>query len=341
MLAKNDNLWGKPRKFYRVISVVFGILIFIADELLPQGVSVGEAYCALVLIGLVGRDKPLILVSAIGGTILTIVGVFVSAPESQLWIVEINRVLSIFMVWLTAVFSLMLLKSVERQEESEEIKIAYQMLKKETTFVKLNRDIAILVNSKQPLKDDIGKSLRLICLETGWPVGHLYFMDNEKDILNPTGIWHLEDPKQFESFKKVTEATPLRFGEGLPGRVLASGKADWIIDVSKDKNFPRARQAVEIGVRAGFAFPIFIDTKVIGVMEFFSVEALEPDPRLLEVMESVGFLLGRIFERHQAYLRKEEYVEHLKSLYDRLDSVQEVDGKRKAEGTHDKLRDGL
>ena len=341
MLAKNDNLWGKPRKFYRAISVVFGILIFVADELLPQGVSVGEAYSALVLIGLVGKDKPLILVSAIGGTILTIVGVFVSAPESQLWIVEINRVLSIFMVWLTAVFSLMLLKSVEQQEESEEIKIAYQMLKKETSFLKLNRDIAILVSTKQPIKDDIGESLRLICMETGWPVGHLYLMDNEKDILNPTGIWHLEDPKQFESFKKVTEATPLRFGEGLPGRVLASGKAEWIIDVSKDKNFPRARQAVEIGVRAGFAFPILIESKVIGVMEFFSEEALELDPKLLEVMESVGFLLGRIFERHQAYLRKEEYMEHLKSLYDRLDSVREVDDKRKAEGTHDKLKDGL
>ena len=342
MIAKNDNLWGKPRKFYRVISLIFGILIFVADELLPLGVSVGEAYCALVLIGLVGKDKPLILVSAVGGTILTIVGVFVSPPESQLWIVEINRVLSIFMVWLTAIFSLMLLKSVEQQEESEEIKIAYQMLKKETAFVKLNRDIAILVNTKQPIKDDIKNSLRLICLETGWPVGHLYFVDNEKDILNPTEIWHLEDPKQFEPFKKVTEATPLHFGEGLPGRVLASGKAEWIIDVSKDKNFPRAHQAVEIGVHAGFAFPIFIGPKVIGVMEFFSEEALEPDPRLLEVMESVGFLLGRIFERHQAYLRKEEYVEHLKSLYDRLDSVQEVeDGKRKAEGIHDKLKDGL
>ena len=341
MLAKNDNLWGKPRIFYRVISAIFGILIFIADELLPQGVSVGEAYCALVLIGLVGKDKLLIQVSAIGGTILTIVGVFVSAPESQLWIVEINRVLSIFMVWLTAIFSLMLLKSAEQQEESEEIKIAYQMLKKETAFVKLNRDIAILVNSKQPLKDDIKDSLRLICLETGWPVGHLYFMDNEQEILNPTGIWYLNDPKQFESFQKVTESTPLRFGEGLPGRVLAGGKADWIIDVSKDKNFPRARQAVEIGVRAGFAFPILIDTKVIGVMEFFSEEALEPDPRLLEVMESVGFLLGRIFERHQAYLRKEEYEEHLKSLYNRLESVRQVDGKRKAKGIHDKLRDRL
>ena len=164
---------------------------------------------------------------------------------------------------------------------------------------------------------------------------------NEQEILNPTGIWYLEDSKKFESFQKVTESTPLRFGEGLPGRVLASGKADWIIDVSKDKNFPRARQAVEIGVRAGFAFPIFIDTKVIGVMEFFSEEALEPDPRLLEVMESVGFLLGRIFERHQAYLRKEEYVEHLKSLYARLDSVKEVDGKPKAEGIANKLRDEL
>jgi len=52
MLTKNSPLLGKPKVVYRIISVILAAVILIADELLPPGVSVGEAYCALVLIGL-------------------------------------------------------------------------------------------------------------------------------------------------------------------------------------------------------------------------------------------------------------------------------------------------
>jgi hypothetical protein len=90
----------------------------------------------------------------------------------------------------------------------------------------------------------------------------------------------------------------------LPGRVLASGKAAWIKNVTKDSNFPRARLAKEIGVKAGFAFPILIGPKVVAVMEFFSEDAMEPDVKLLDVMEIIGYLLGRIFERDHSGLKR-------------------------------------
>lgn len=338
MLSKNSPLLGKPKILYRVISVIIAALILIADELLPLGVSVGEAYCALVLIGMIAKDKQLVLGSSVAGTVLVMLGILLSRPETQLWIALTNRFLSIFMIWLTAAFSLLLIRSAEEREESEEIKAAYQLLKNETNFVRLNRDIAIIANSKQAINDALKEALKIICQETGWPIGHLYLKDNEQDILNPTKIWHSKDIKQFERFQEVTEATPLSFGEGLPGRVMTSGKAEWIIDVMKDKNFPRARQAVEIGVHAGIAFPILIGSEVIGVMEFFSEDALDPDVRLLEVLESIGYLLGRIFERYQANLQKEEYNDHLRSLYHRLESARQVDDKRIADGIHDELK---
>ncbi|MDH3256830.1 MAG: GAF domain-containing protein, partial [Nitrospinota bacterium] len=226
---------------------------------------------------------------------------------------------------------------IEIKEESEEIKTAYQLLKEEVNYVKLHRVIAVLANSKQKIEDDLADAMQVICYHTGWPVGHLYLRDEEQDVLNPTKIWYLKDPEKFAPFKKVTEATPLALGEGLPGRVVKSGNAAWIIDVLKDKNFPRARQAIEIGVRAGFAFPILIGTKVVGVMEFFSEEALEPDPKLLEVMEGIGYLLGRIFERYQANIQKEEYDEHLRSLYNRLESARQTEDKRIAGGSQSEL----
>ena len=47
---------------------------------------------------------------------------------------------------------------------------------------------------------------------------------SERDTarLNSTSIWHLP-PGRFETFREITETTPLHVGIGLPGRVLASG----------------------------------------------------------------------------------------------------------------------
>lgn len=212
MLTKNSPLLGKPKMVYRVISVILAALILIADELLPLGVSVGEAYCALVLIGLLAKDNQLIIGSAIVGTVLTLFGVWVSPPDAQLWVVWINRILSIFLIWLTAVFSLLQIRSIEVREESEEIKTAYKLLKDEVNYVKLHRVIAVLANSKQKIEDDLADAMQVICYHTGWPVGHLYLRDEEQDVLNPTKIWYLKDPEKFEPFKKSYRSDPPGIG---------------------------------------------------------------------------------------------------------------------------------
>ena len=143
--------------------------------------------------------------------------------------------------------------------------------------------------------------LEKICAHTGWPVGHAYLPDEQDTtLLIPSKIWYLSRPLEFQIFKDVTEETSFPNGIGLPGRVMKSGKPAWIVDVTKDSNFPRAKLAKDIGVRAGFAFPVLIGSEVVAVLEFFSSEAIEPDEPLLEVMANVGTQLGRTIERKRA-----------------------------------------
>jgi signal transduction histidine kinase len=57
--------------------------------------------------------------------------------------------------------------------------------------------------------------------------------------------------------------------------------------------------AQDIGVKTGFGFPILIEERVVGVLEFYSPETIELEPKLLEVMGYVGAQLGRAVERRQ------------------------------------------
>lgn len=332
-----------PTIGYVFLIIGVALVISLVDGMLPLGVSIGEAYTVLVLLGFMAKDKRLIYGGAIAGTVLTLEGVLISDPSVALWMVEINRALSIFVIWLVAVFALGQLRFIEEQKESEKMKMAYDLLKQEMTFLKLNQEIAVLSNTNDPVEDALKGAMKIICDYTGWPVAHLYIRDGDKDLLNPSKIWILRDWGQFESFRQVTEATKFVPGEGLPGRVLASGKAAWIKNVTKDSNFPRARLAKEIGVKAGFAFPILIGPKVVAVMEFFAEDAMEPDVKLLDVMEIIGYLLGRIFERDHAGLKRGEYEDHLRRLYGRIKAVREEESgpgiyKRTAEGIHEELR---
>jgi GAF domain-containing protein len=169
------------------------------------------------------------------------------------------------------------------------------------TAYDLLQHIAVAANESESVSEAIYDCLHKICRHTNWPVGHVYHLINDgTDTLHSSDIWYTTGSKSFESFRAVSTATTFDKGIGLPGRVLASGQPAWIIDVTKDHNFPRAKLAKDIRVRAGFAFPVLIDSSVVAVLEFFSTDAIEPDPLLLNIMAYVGMQLGWVIKRKEA-----------------------------------------
>jgi len=177
-------------------------------------------------------------------------------------------------------------------------------------FVDLLRTVTVAANDATDLETPLRITLDAVCEQTGWPVGHVYMRSNDPPFdLVPSEIWHLEDSERFAVFREVTEKTHLASGIGLPGMVLASGRPQWFPDVSVHPNFPRARLAKDIGVRAGFGFPIRVGPEIPAVLEFFTDVALPPDPEFLEVMDLVGTQLGRVIER----LRAEDALRDLAS----------------------------
>jgi PAS domain S-box-containing protein len=216
-----------------------------------------------------------------------------------------------------------------RERELRELALALEASRRNTAFLELLNAVAVASNEASTVDEAMQTSLDEVCRLTGWPVGHVYMPHrDDPDELIPTTLWHLDDPERFETFRSVTEAMPLGHGRGLPGRVLESGKPAWIIDVTKDTNFPRNRVASDIGVKAGFGFPVLVGREVVAVLEFFSPEAIEPDESLLDVMAQIGTQLGRVVERHRAEEALRESEERFRSVAEpALDAIISADSR--------------
>lgn len=178
---------------------------------------------------------------------------------------------------------------------------AEKALQERNKYIKLLQEIAVKANEAQNTEEVLMFCVKKICDLTEWPIGHVYaFSGDSRDELIPMNIWHTKDEKQFNVFHAITMKTSFNRGAGLPGRVLLSGKPAWIVDVTKDPNFPRAKLAKNIGVKTGVAFPVLAGESVEAVLEFFSPEIFEPDEEMLGVLQQVGIQIGRIIERKHA-----------------------------------------
>jgi PAS domain S-box-containing protein len=163
---------------------------------------------------------------------------------------------------------------------------------------RLLQRIAVMANESESVREAMQTALELVCAHTGWPVGHVYVPTRDaRGELTPTDIWHLDDPALHERFRTVTRSIVLLSGQGLPGRVLESGRAEWIRDIRADPGFVRVALAREVGVRSALAFPVHAADETIAVLEFFANEPEEPDAEMIDLMEGVGSQLGEVLRR--------------------------------------------
>ncbi len=206
---------------------------------------------------------------------------------------------------------------IEVLTDSTERKQWQETLLGKNKSIALLKNIATNANESDNLEETIKTCLNLVCEHWNWPIGHYYApADDGSNELVSTDIWHLKYHDRFETFRKITRETRFAPGIGLPGRVYANCKPEWIFDVTKDTNFLRAKMDKDIGVRAAFAFPIMVGVEAVGVLEFFSEKVSAPNQEDLELIGYLGSQLGRVSERLQTKALILEHRENLQSLVD-------------------------
>jgi signal transduction histidine kinase len=186
-------------------------------------------------------------------------------------------------------------------EETIARKDAQQALIEKNRLVMLLQSIAVAANQARSAEEAMQICLARICEYTGWPIGHVYLRSSDDpDQLIPSRIWSVDDIQTFRDFEAITEQTTFRRGEGLPGRVLASGGPVWVTDLDTDPHFKRVHHVKNVQLKSGFAFPVWLGDQIVAVLEFFSGDPEAPHRRFWEVLIPIANQLAQVLQRQKS-----------------------------------------
>lgn len=96
--------------------------VFVLDLLTPLGLADTVLYVGLVLFSLWSPQRGFTLIVAGGSTVLTVLGFFLSSPGGVFWMSITNRILVVFMIWMTAILVL------RYKQKQAEVKVLRELL---------------------------------------------------------------------------------------------------------------------------------------------------------------------------------------------------------------------
>lgn len=180
-------------------------------------------------------------------------------------------------------------------------KHAEHALRENERKLALLKEVATAANAAPTVDDVLQAAVDGISRFISWPVGHVYISDgNDSDLMIPTHIWHLENKRRYGPLVDITMKTEFNPGVGMVGGVVETKKTYWIEDVATHSDYPRLKQAGDVGVHGAFAFPVIVNGKVSAVLEFFSPHKEKPSLSLMSLMDEIGVQLGIVLERKQS-----------------------------------------
>ena len=146
------------------------------------------------------------------------------------------------------------------------------------------------------IKDAAHGVLRVIGETLDCEIGMFWQLEEQTQVLRFVDLWHAPDVEAAEFVQDSKDRTFTR-GEGLVGRVWATGKSMWIADVCADPTFRRAQMAARVGLRGAFAFPVSKGDRLYGVIDCFTRTSREPVRDVLEMVADLGIKVGLFVDR--------------------------------------------
>lgn len=180
-------------------------------------------------------------------------------------------------------------------------KKAQDRLESDSRYIRLLHELSIIDNQSNSIKELLEASLASCSRYLNWPVGHAYLPANDGsgDYI-PSGNWYLNDEKRFRAFKSITMQTRFTSGKGMIGKVIQTGKPQWVENCQDNPEYLRRFNNLDLAVLTGFAIPVKANNQLVGILEFYCDKSHTIDESLLEKMVTIGNQIGSVIDRIQS-----------------------------------------
>ena len=183
--------------------------------------------------------------------------------------------------------------------------------KRAEQMLRLEHDVARLLAAAEDSGAGLKAVIRAVCEGEGFACGRYFRVDGE--LLRFQDAWAIE-LGAIAPFLERSRGFVFRPGEGLTGTVFQHGEPVWSPDITTDPRV-RDRQVWQgTGLRGGFVFPVVAEGRTIGVLNFSSLKAREPDQRLLAASRVIGSQIGQFLQRKSAEASLRESEARFRSL---------------------------
>ncbi len=162
--------------------------------------------------------------------------------------------------------------------------------------------ILFAANKAESYENVIQQSLDKICVPMQFALGHAYFYNARHGQLESSPIWSFTQKTIYDTFIAQMPLPYVTPGKELPGKVLKTGKAMWVKNITQTDWFTRGKIAADLELKTAFAFPVFIEDNVSIVLEFFHMDSLDPDEILIEIAGILSTQLGYLLHKQKIIL---------------------------------------
>jgi signal transduction histidine kinase/DNA-binding response OmpR family regulator len=201
------------------------------------------------------------------------------------------------------------------QELENEIAVRKQSEARLATEHAITRTLAEAVN----LENAMPAILQTFCGHMEADVCCLWSLNELGTALTCTHVDSSGETDIYASFINETRRINLVKGIGLPGQVWKKNAPVWLPNTVRGDKYPRASFAAAVGLHSAVGFPIKINRKFHGVIEFFTRRPLMPDQPLLNMLEAIGSEIGQFIQRKRVEAERENLLLREKSLREKAE----------------------
>ncbi len=178
--------------------------------------------------------------------------------------------------------------------------------------------VRALANAKS-FHDGVSSALTFVRQQFSWAYGSYWELDPAENVLR----FSVESGDAGPAFQRVTREATFARGVGLSGRAWKTQDLVAVKNLGELSDCVRAPIALANGIKSGVCFPIIVEDKVIGTMDFFALEEIDISESRKATLRAIGVLVSQALTRLAVAERQAEEHENAQTLSAVMKSVSE------------------